>query len=59
LCEEEQDDQEVETINWKEYFDLFAAAYPSCPQQEEEDFSIAFYDENDFDPAIYLNAGLL
>ena len=50
--------QEVETINWKEYFDLFAAAYPSC-SQEEEDFSIAFYDENDFDPAIYLNAGLL
>ncbi|CAF2794336.1 unnamed protein product [Rotaria sp. Silwood2] len=52
LCEE---DQNGESTNWKEYFDLLLASYPSC-SQEEEDFSIAFYDENDFDPAIYLNA---
>jgi hypothetical protein len=54
LCEE---DEKIETVNWQEYFDLLSAAYPSC-SQEEEDFSIAFYDENDFDPAIYLNADM-
>ena len=52
-----EDDEKLETINWQEYFDQLSAAYPSC-SQEEEDFSIAFYDENDFDPAIYLNADM-
>ena len=48
----EADEDEVDILSWKEYVDLLSAAYPSC-REEEEEFSTAFYDENDFDPAIF------
>lgn len=50
-------DEKEATWSWQDYFDQYEAAYPSC-QQEEEDFHHAYYDENDFDPAIFLNASL-
>lgn len=50
-------EEEKSTWSWQDYFDQYEAAYASC-QQEEEDFRVAYYDENDFDPAIFLNASI-
>lgn len=55
--DEDVDESEESTWSWKEYFNLFTAAYPSS-QEEELECTIAVYDENDFDPAIFLNANM-
>ena len=54
---EQQGGNDDEPWSWEEYFDLLSAGYASC-EQEEKDFSLAYYDENDPDPAIFLNANL-
>ena len=46
-----------EPWSWDKRVDLLISAYASC-RQEEEDFWLAFLDEDDFDPAIFLNANL-
>lgn len=55
--EEEKEKEEESPWSWEEYLDLYSAAYPSC-QQEEDEFHLAYYDETDFDPALFLNAGM-
>lgn len=41
----------------EQYFEAIAAVFASPQKDEEENhFNIAMYDENDFDPAIFLNA---
>lgn len=55
--EVDENEQKDSTWSWQEYFDEYEAAYACC-RQEEEDFRIAYYDENDFDPALFINASL-
>lgn len=51
----ENKQEEESPWSWEEYLDLYSAAYPSC-QREEDEFYLAYYDEMDFDPALFLNA---
>ena len=51
------DERDDSAWNWDEYFGLLTAVYASC-HQEQEDFNLAYYDETDFDPALFLNANL-
>lgn len=61
IDEEDVDESEESTWSWEDYFNLFTAAYPSSQEDEvaeEVECTIAVYDENDFDPAIFLNANM-